>query len=331
MTPPTSTSQRTPAVSVIMPAFRVTEYIAEALDSVLAQTFRDYEIIVVNDGCPDTVNLERVLQPYFGGIVYLKQENGGLASARNAGIRASRAPLLALLDPDDIWEPDNLEVQVGIMRNEPSIDVLYPNAVYFGDTPLAGRQFMDVCPSNGEVTFLKLLRVECEVFGNVMARREKIIRAGMYDPSLRSVEDYDLWLRIAKQGGRIAYHRKPLQRYRMRKGNLSADPVWMHQNVLTVLNKVGATMELTSEELDTLNEATRHRRALLELELGRRAFFIGDTDAAYAHLETANRYLRRKKLAVILVLLRHAPSLLLWISLLRERRGSLFSTKSKVA
>jgi glycosyltransferase involved in cell wall biosynthesis len=314
-----------------MPAFRVTEYIAEALDSVLAQTFPDYEIIVVNDGCPDTVNLERVLQPYFGRIVYLKQENGGLASARNAGIRASRAPLLALLDPDDIWEPDNLEVQVGIMRNEPSIDVLYPNAVFFGDTPLAGRQFMAVCPSEGDVTFLRLLRGECEVFGNVMARREAIIRAGMYDPSLRSVEDYDLWLRITKQGGRIAYHRKPLQRYRMRQGNLSADSVWMHQNVLTVLNKVGVTMELTSEELDSLNEATRLRRALLDLELGRRAFFAGDTDAAYAHLDTANRYLRRKKLAVILVLLRHAPSLLHRISLFRERHASPFSTKSKVA
>ena len=88
-----------------MPAYRVTEYIGAALDSVRAQTFTDYEIIVVNDGCPDTAALEQVLGPYLDRIVYLKQENRGLAGARNTAIHASRGRYLALLDADDLWEP----------------------------------------------------------------------------------------------------------------------------------------------------------------------------------------------------------------------------------
>src|SRR5262249_53899875 len=94
-------SGRAPAVSVIIPAYRVTQYIVGALDSVLAQTFTDYETIVINDGCPETAALERVLEPYRDRIIYFKQENRGPAAARNTGIRAARAPLIALLDADD--------------------------------------------------------------------------------------------------------------------------------------------------------------------------------------------------------------------------------------
>src|SRR5262249_43809454 len=96
-------SEAAPAVSVIIPAYGVTPYIAEALDSVLAQTYTDFELIVVNDGCPDTAALEAVLRPYLDHIVYVKKENGGVSSARNAGIRVARAPLIALLDGDDAW------------------------------------------------------------------------------------------------------------------------------------------------------------------------------------------------------------------------------------
>ena len=80
----------TPAVSVIIPAYNVTAFIADALNSLRAQTFRDFETIVVNDGCPDSDNLERVLEPYRGEIVYIRQENQGVAAARNTALRAAR-------------------------------------------------------------------------------------------------------------------------------------------------------------------------------------------------------------------------------------------------
>jgi glycosyltransferase involved in cell wall biosynthesis len=86
------TDSETPAVSIIVPAFRVSEYIGAALDSVRAQTFTDYEIIVVNDGSPDTVELERALEPYRAEIIYLKQENRGLSGARNTAFARRMRP-----------------------------------------------------------------------------------------------------------------------------------------------------------------------------------------------------------------------------------------------
>ncbi len=145
-----------PQVSVIVPAYRVTAYIKEAVDSVLAQTFEDFEIIVVNDGCPDTEALERVLEPYRSRISYLKLEkNVGLASARNAGILASKSQYIALLDADDLLEPKYLEVQLRILEADPTIDILYCDGRIFGDSPAAGRTTMELNPSEGEVTGLR--------------------------------------------------------------------------------------------------------------------------------------------------------------------------------
>ncbi|HYJ47544.1 MAG TPA: glycosyltransferase family A protein, partial [Pyrinomonadaceae bacterium] len=185
----------TPLVSVIVPAYNVTEFIRDALDSALAQTFKDYGIIVVNDGSPDTAELERALEPYRASIVYLKQENRGLSGARNTAIRASKGSFIALLDADDMWLPNYLEVQVERMQADPTLDVLYPNALIFGDALEAGREFMDVCPSRGEVTFESLVTQQCTVMICSMMRRETVLNAGLFDESLRSSEDFDLWLR----------------------------------------------------------------------------------------------------------------------------------------
>src|SRR2546422_4249577 len=106
-----SSTEPSPLVSVIVPAYRAAPYIAETLDSILAQTFSGYEIIVVNDGSPDTEELERALAPYYDRINYIVQENRGQAGARNTGIRHSRGVFVAFLDQDDQWEPEFLSVQ----------------------------------------------------------------------------------------------------------------------------------------------------------------------------------------------------------------------------
>jgi glycosyltransferase involved in cell wall biosynthesis len=95
-----------PAVSVIVPVYATAPYVAEALDSILAQTFTDYEILVVNDGSPDTELLETVLQRYAGRIRYLRQENAGVSVARNTALAAARGRYVAMLDSDDTWHPN---------------------------------------------------------------------------------------------------------------------------------------------------------------------------------------------------------------------------------
>lgn len=308
-----------PAVSIIMPAYRAAAYIEAALDSVFAQTFRDYEVIVVNDGSPDTEELERVLEPYRGRIVYIRQENRGVSAARNAAIRVARAPFVAQLDPDDLWEPEYLAVQMEAFERDPSIDVLYPNALVFGDMPEAGREFMEVAPSEGEVTFESLIMQQCTVMTCVTARREMVLRAGLYDESLNCSEDFDLWLRIVKAGGRIRYHRRVLVRYRRHRGSLSSDPLWVCENALRVMDKAERTMSLTDEEREAVGRARSRFRATYSFYKGKRAFTEGDTKTAIECLKEANVFFRSRKTALVLLLLRLAPQLLLRTYDLRDR------------
>lgn len=299
-----------PAVSVIVPAYKVTDFIAETLDSLRTQTFRDFETIVVNDGCPDSENLERVLEPYRGEIVYIRQENQGLAGARNTAIRAARAPLVALLDSDDAWEPDYLEVQTRFLAEHPQTDVVSPNAWFVGETLFPGKTMTDLFPARGEVSFRSLVARENHIFVGVTARREAILQAGLFDPALRSAEDLDLWLRMAHGGACFAYHNRPLVRYRARPESLSNDPIWIRTHVLQVYRKLSGILDLSAEDRASLDAAIRHEDAIREFYLGKKALYAGRTQEARERLVQANRVLGRHKVTVALLALRIAPGLL---------------------
>ena len=298
-----------PAVSVIIPCYKVSAYIAETLDSVRRQTFRDFEAIVVNDGCPDTVNLERALAPYSQEIVYIKQENMSCGGARNTGIRTARAPLLAFLDGDDVWEPGYLDYQYGILKERPDVDLVYSNAIHFGPWG-EGPLIMDRFPSRGEVTLRTLLTKECQVFGLLVARREIIARAGYYDPRLKAAEDLDMWLRVAKVGGRFAYHDKPLYRYRSRPGSLSSDKINLIRAVISVLEMREQSLDLSPREREWFAEALSRERARLDFLLGRRAVYAGNRREALEYLSRARMVIKRRKLEVTIAALKLAPQLL---------------------
>src|SRR5436305_2891507 len=100
-----------PKISVVIPAYNSAETIAEALRSVLAQKFREHEIIVVNDGSPDKDKFERAIRPLLEDIIYIRQRNSGAGAARNLGIEHARGEIIAFLDADDIWLPDHLAAQ----------------------------------------------------------------------------------------------------------------------------------------------------------------------------------------------------------------------------
>ena len=146
-----------PRVSITMPSFNVAPYISAAIESILSQSFTDYEIIVVNDGSPDTEALEDSLEPYFDYVIYANQEHGGVSSARNTGLRLARAPIIAQLDADDQWLPNFLSTLMEVMDRRPDLDVLYSNAVIFGGSPDDGKEKMELSGSSGEVTFDRLI------------------------------------------------------------------------------------------------------------------------------------------------------------------------------
>lgn len=323
-----SEPQAAPVVSIIMPAYNTAGYIKEALDSALAQTFKDYEIIVINDGSPDTEELERVLEPYQSRITYLKLEkNLGSSAARNMGLACARGRFIALLDSDDLWEPEYLEVNVGMLERDSAIDVVFPNAMLFGDTPDAGKNYIELFRIEGEITFARLVSQQCYVWGGVTARREALLNAGMFDESLVSGEDFELWLRILQRGGRIHYHRRVLAHYRKRRGSHTADPIRLYQNYLKILDKVESTTSLAPADKEAVERQRAWSHAMLRLHEGKQAFFRGDTKEAILGLTEANDYFGSRKLALTLMLLRSVPRLLLRAYDLRDRLVLRTSTK----
>ncbi len=316
---PLQRAEGSPAVSVVIPTYNSAAYIGEALRSVFAQTLKDYEVIVVNDGSPDTEELEGVLEPYRDRIFYLRQENRGVSGARNTAIRAARGRYIALLDPDDMFEPEYLAVQVAVLERDPTVDVVYPNALIIGDASDAGREFMELCPSEGEVTFESLVTERCTVNARATVRREAIIRAGMFDESCDLSEDFDLWLRVLKRGGRIVYHRQILARYRRRKGSISADASRMCRRVLRVLEKTEATMDLTAREAQAVKQARALFQCHLRFWQAKKAFLHGDIGAAIENLREMNALSKSAKITLVLFLLRIAPHLCLRAYRLRER------------
>jgi glycosyltransferase involved in cell wall biosynthesis len=318
---------RRPAVSIVVPAYNTAPYIAETLSSVLAQSFDDYEIIVINDGSPDTPALESAIHPFRDRIHYIVQDNRGLSGARNTGIAAARGEYIALLDSDDLWEPDYLDRQLEVMRRDPGLAVVYPNAVTFGDRMRSGRLFMEQFPSSGPVTFESLVRQECNVMVSVLARREVLIAAGLFDESLRSSEDFDLWLRVVQGGWRIGYHRHPVVRSRLRPESLTADSITMCQHIIRVLDKARRDMPLTPRQVEIVDARKAYFGALLRLHEGRKAFFEGDRKRALQALADANVVLRRWKIVAAMLLVRVMPGLLLRAYDMRDRLVFRTSTR----
>jgi glycosyltransferase involved in cell wall biosynthesis len=313
------TPSATPAVSVVIPAYGVTQYIAATIDSVLQQSFPHHEVIVVNDGCPDSGALEDVLRPYAGRIVYLRKENGGPSSARNAGLRLARAPLVTLLDGDDLLLPEYLAVQMDFMQRHPGTDVVYCNGWVFGDSAYAGRKVMDLSPSHGEVTFASLVSCRCSVMATVLARREALLSVGGFDESLRRAEDFDLWVRAAHAGLKIAYHETPLYRYRRRPSSLSTNEVAMRTSALEVLEKLAQTLTLTAAERAALELAEQRFRADVVYFRMTQALHSNDAAGALRAIGELQQSRWKLKYAVLGAGLRWAPRLTLRIADRRVR------------
>jgi glycosyltransferase involved in cell wall biosynthesis len=280
-----------PRVSIVMPAYNVAPYIGETLESVFAQTFTDYEVIIVNDGSPDLEDLERVLEPFRDRIRYFKQENRGAGAARNVALRAARGEFIAFLDADDIWLPGYLDEQLRFIQ-ETDGDLVCADAINFGQSPFEGRTYMEVlmptAPATGTITFLGLLGAEQSlVTSGVVARRQPILNLGLFDESLRNSQDFDLWLRLVHSGARLVYQRRVLLRYRWHEGSLSGDDVNRNKRQLRVLRKIETDFDLDPAARKEVSRAIAGRRALLQFELGKAYLVQGEFDEARASFAAA--------------------------------------------
>ncbi len=298
-----------PNISIIIPAYNVAPFIAETIESALAQTRRDFEIVVVNDGSTDET--EEKIAPYRDRVVYRKQNNSGVMRARNAGIEAAQGRYIAFLDGDDLWEPRFLEVLAGMLDADPQLGTAYPNAIFFGSPKFSGRLHQDVFPVAEPVTFDRVMRRECYVFGSLICRRSVIDEVGGFDESLQGqgAEDFEMWLRMLRRGTKLAFSRESLVRYRWRHNSLSNTGVGLLRCVVSVYEKLLAKYDLNESQCQWIEARMPEMRAQLEFELFKDAVVKGNYDDASRHLAAANRFFRRPKLTVARVVMKFAPGI----------------------
>jgi hypothetical protein len=220
---------------VIIPAYNVECYIADTIRSVLRQTFRDFEIIVVDDGSTD--GTADVLDSFDGRITCVTQRNRGVAAARNTGLRHASGELVALLDADDLWFSRRLERMVEFLDRRPRLGFATSDAyLRYEDEPSAETYYRDLVPLPNLPSNQPYWIIQHNfVFTMVVIRRELLERLGCFDENLSTAEDWDLWIRFILGGERLGLLHQPLGYYRIRKTGLTlSDREQWDKNLSTV-------------------------------------------------------------------------------------------------
>jgi glycosyltransferase involved in cell wall biosynthesis len=226
-----------PEISVIIPNYNHTHFISAAIQSVLDQTYRSFEIIVVDDGSTD--NSREVITGFGDQVHYIWQENQGLGGARNTGIRAAKSELIGLLDADDQWQPTFLETMVSLASQHPQAAVYYCGAQ---GMDVEGRDLPQVFGGPVRLPtsmYHTLLRANFLIPSTVLMRKSIVMEVGLFEQTLRSIhgcEDWDLWLRMAPEYDFVGTSAR-LVRYRLHGSSFSAHPAGMQKAVRTVIEK----------------------------------------------------------------------------------------------
>ena len=229
-----------PRISVVIPTYNRQDLVVEAIESVLAQTFTDFEIIVVDDGSTDDTAVN--IQPYLDRITYSRQENQGVAAARNAGIRLAQGEFVCFLDSDDLWIPTKLQAQIRFADAHPEYGLISSELQGFdadGKTKGPNKSAMYKI-RNGLV-------VEDLLFGNwiqtstVMLRRKCLDEVGWFDEDIGQFgEDWLLWMKVTSRFP-IYFLPEPLVSYRFHPGRLTRhQPEEQFHSLMHCLQKLKA-------------------------------------------------------------------------------------------
>jgi glycosyltransferase involved in cell wall biosynthesis len=242
-----------PRITVVIAAFNAARTIGSALRSVLAQTEQEFEVVVVDDGSTDdTAEIARSFTS-DPRIRVITQRNQGPAAARNAGLAAARGDYVAMLDADDLWLPEYLHVMGGALDAAPEAAFAYTDAWVLDDETKRVRRRSAMSYQRPPTTvpdtrtFFLLLVDRNFVYTSVTARRLVLEAMGGYDESLVGVEDWDLWLRIARGGGRPVRVPEILAIYRRTPGSLTANAPKHLRKVCEIYRRMAEDPDMDAE------------------------------------------------------------------------------------
>jgi glycosyltransferase involved in cell wall biosynthesis len=224
-----------PLVSVIIPTYNSAAFLPQAVESVIRQTYDNFEIIVVDDGSTD--DTEAVLTPYRDVIRYFKKVNGGPSAARNLGIAQAQGELIAFQDADDLWLPDKLQLQTDHFRENPQLGVVFTGSERFDESGLLDSNIRKGYRVPTGMIFDRLLTEHFIAMPSVMVRRSCFAEVGLFEESLIGNEDFNLYLRLARKYA-FGFINRVLVRIRVHKNNLSDNLDRMCEDEIKNLEKI---------------------------------------------------------------------------------------------
>jgi teichuronic acid biosynthesis glycosyltransferase TuaG len=241
-----------PLVSIITPAYNSAGFIRETIASALAQTLRNFELIVVDDGSSDDT-IEVVHRTAAGDprVIVMLSPHGGPAQARNVGIEAARGRYIALLDSDDVWMRQYLEQQIAVLERTPDCAIVTSNAINRGST-LDGTTIWPQTSGVRKLVLRDLVLEDNAVCIMSVFRRRVVSRIGPFDRAFTGNEDYEYWMRAANAGFGIVQNRRPLGYYRRRAGSVSADEIRMLHGIVAVIESTARTPGLIEHEQEAV-------------------------------------------------------------------------------
>ncbi|XGV98162.1 MAG: glycosyltransferase family 2 protein [Leptolyngbya sp. BL-A-14] len=223
-----------PKVSVVIPAYNAMQYLEATLESVLKQTFTDFEVLIINDGSKDHI-VEWFSQIKDNRVKLISQHNQGLSRARNTGITNAQGEYIAFLDADDLWEPSKLEKQVQYLDSHADVGMVSTKVVEIDEK---GEVLAEVkVPETEKISLEDLLLSNPILCGSTpLVRHECFDKVGVFDPSLSSAADWDMWIRIALRYS-VSAVTEALVKYRRHSTSMSRDCTKMAFDVERIVEK----------------------------------------------------------------------------------------------
>jgi glycosyltransferase involved in cell wall biosynthesis len=232
-------------ITVLMPVYNGEKYIAEAVQSVLDQSFADFELLIVNDGSTD--NTEKVIRSFTDKrIVLLNRPNGGVSAALNTGLSAAKGKYIARFDADDVCYPQRLEKQHLFLESNPGYVMVGSDADYMSEEGEYLFTYRNIGHSNGEIQ--ERINIYCPfVHSTVMYLKDVILDCGAYEINAHTFEDYFLWTRVIKKG-KVCNFKEPLIKVRFNPASVTVDEKDRDPLFVRLKKKALRTGEITDEE-----------------------------------------------------------------------------------
>lgn len=254
---PVTPLERPPTFSIVIPTYQAAGMVADAVESALGQEHPAHEVIVVDDGSTD--ELDRALRPFLGRIELIRKENGGGASALNAGAEAASGEFMAILDADDVYDSRRLEALAGLACARPDLDLITTDAHFVVEGRSVGS-FAANSPFATEDQRTAIFE-SCFVGASPAVRLARLREIGGFDENLRTGYDWDCWIRMLLAGARAGLVQAPYYEYRLRPGSLTASRLSSLWDRVRLLEGAARNPAVRSDERPSLERAIRHHRS----------------------------------------------------------------------